>query len=60
MNHCTALRLYGFTALRLYGETIDLGECVVNSMCRIAVGGWVVDAVEPKSPTSGAKQNRRH
>jgi hypothetical protein len=32
----TALRLYGFTALRLYGETIRPGAGVVNSMCRKA------------------------
>jgi len=30
-------RLYGFTALRLYGETIRPGAGVVNSMCHIAV-----------------------
>ena len=40
----TALRLYGFTALRFYRETIDLGDVVVKSLCRMAVGVWMGEA----------------
>jgi hypothetical protein len=46
----TALRLYGFTALRLYGETIGLVARVVKGVCRIAVGGWTMEPVEPLGP----------
>jgi hypothetical protein len=43
-------------ALRLYDKTIDPGDCIVKSQCRMAVGGRGVEPVEPFTRRMGGRE----